>query len=159
MELTQNELNERVAVLKRFRRLLEEQRAKFAQYLKVLELQENGIQNEDTDALIAHTELETQIVSNIHSLQKVIMPLESLYNSYRTTFSPNEAVPVTDIQNELEVLQKKVLAQNEKNRELLKTHMNTLRVQIQNFRNPYKSARSVYAKNTATAGTRIAIEV
>ena len=159
MELTQNELNERVAVLKRFRRLLEEQRAKFAQYLKVLELQENGIENEDTDALIAHTELETQIVSNIHSLKKVIMPLESLYNSYRTTFSPNEAVPVTDIQNELEVLQKKVLAQNEKNRELLKTHMNTLRVQIQNFRNPYKSARSVYAKNTATAGTRIAIEV
>ena len=38
-ELTQAELDERVAILKRFRTLLEKQREKFQEYLKVLEKQ------------------------------------------------------------------------------------------------------------------------
>lgn len=160
MELSKVELDERISVLKRFRSLLEKQREKFSQYLKVLELQESKIQNDDTDSLLAHTELETEIVKNIASLQKVIVPMEDLYNSYRTTYNPHDAVPVSVIQNELMALQKKVLVQNEKNRELLRTHMTTLRNQINSFKNPYKNARSVYAvKQYAQSGSRIAIDV
>ena len=61
MELTQEELNERVALLKKFRGLLEQQRAKFQEYLTVLEKQQDSISTENTDALLAHTELEQQI--------------------------------------------------------------------------------------------------
>ena len=38
--LSKEELDERVAILKRFRALLEQQRTKFREYLKVLESQE-----------------------------------------------------------------------------------------------------------------------
>ena len=74
--LTQAEIDERTALLKRFRSLLEQQRAKFREYLKVLESQEKTIVAEDTESLLAHTELEQQIASNIISLQKVIKPIE-----------------------------------------------------------------------------------
>ncbi len=160
MELSKEEIDERISVLKRFRELLEKQREKFAQYLKVLELQEAKITSEDTDSLLAHTELESEIVSGIMNLQKVIVPMESLYNSFRTQYNPKEAIPVSVIQNDLEALQKKVLKQNEKNRELLKVHMTTLRQQIQNFKNPYRNSRSIYASKAAmSAGSRIAIEI
>lgn len=160
MNLTQSELDERIAVLKRFRSLLEQQREKFAQYLKVLELQESRIEAEDTDSLIAHTELENEIVGSIMNLQKVIIPMESLYNSYSSGYNPHEAVPVSVIQNDLEALQKKVIRQNEKNRELLKVHMTTLRQQIQSFKNPYRNSRSVYGNKAAvSSGSRIAIDI
>ena len=63
LNLTQEEIDERIAILKRFRKLLEEQRNKFREYLDVLEKQQSAIENGDTDAMLAHTELEQQIVS------------------------------------------------------------------------------------------------
>ena len=53
--ISEDELNERVALLKRFKELLEKQRQKFKDYLSVLENQENVIKNEDTEALLVHT--------------------------------------------------------------------------------------------------------
>ena len=70
-----------------------------------------------------------------------------------------DAVPVETIQKELASLQQKVITQNEKNRILLKSHLSQLRKQIDGFSNPYRNAASVYARNTVTAGTRIAIEI
>ena len=70
MELTQAQIDERIAVLKRFRTLLEQQRNKFREYLHVLECQQNKIEEEDGDALVAHAELEQQIVSNIQICRK-----------------------------------------------------------------------------------------
>ena len=46
-EITQEELNERVALLRRFRSLLEEQRGKFREYLTVLEKQQDSITSEN----------------------------------------------------------------------------------------------------------------
>ena len=80
-EITQEELNERVAILKRFRTLLEQQRGKFREYLDVLEKQHDSITTENTEALLAHTELEQQVVKNLANLQKVIVPMSKLYNS------------------------------------------------------------------------------
>ena len=50
--LNDSEIAERVAVLKRFRSLLEQQRLKFREYLKVLEQQEKSISDENTDAVL-----------------------------------------------------------------------------------------------------------
>ena len=152
-EITQEELNERVALLRRFRTLLEQQRAKFQEYLTVLEKQQDSISSENPESLIAHTELEQQVVKNIANLQKVIVPMSQMYKSVAAVHGnpaaandEKEAQSIQQLQNELSDLQNRVLKQNEINRDLLRIHIENIRTQIQNFRNPYKNARSVYAQ-------------
>ena len=152
-EITQEELNERVAILRRFRTLLEQQRGKFKEYLDLLEKQQKSISEENPESLIAHTELEQQVVKNIASLQKVIVPMSNMYKSVATVSGnpaaandEKEAQSILQLQSELTDLQKKVLKQNEINRDLLRVHIESIRNQIQNFKNPYRNARSVYAQ-------------
>jgi len=145
-ELTQEEINERVALLKRFKSLLEQQRNKFQEYLNVLEKQEDSISSQNADSLIAHTELEQQVVKNIANLQKVIVPMTKIYKSSLPLAHTDEEASIRQIQKELNTLQDKVLKQNQVNRDLLRVHIETIRAQIQNFKNPYKNNRSVYAQ-------------
>ena len=56
-------------------------------------------------------------------------------------------------------VEKLKLAQNEKNRSLLKVRMVQLKKQISDFRNPYRSLNSIYAQKSSSSGTRIQIEV
>lgn len=157
-ELSAEELNQRVLILKRFRQLLEQQRQKFQEYLLVLEKQQDSIESEDTEAILSHAELEQQVVCGISNLQKVIMPMNEMYNaSVRGTDSKAEK-SVEDLQYELNSLQNRVLEQNQKNRTLLREHMNVIRTQIENFKNPYRNNRSVYATKVAE-GNLIAVEV
>ncbi len=145
-EITQQELDERVALLRKFRSLLEQQRNKFQEYLNVLEKQQDSIASENTESLIAHTELEQQVVKNIANLQKVIVPMQKMYKAAVPMAHTAEDNSITQIQNELNTLQDKVLKQNQINRDLLRNHIETIRNQIQNFKNPYKNVRSVYAQ-------------
>ena len=145
-EISQEELNERVAILRRFRTLLEQQRGKFKEYLDLLEKQQKSISEENPESLIAHTELEQQVVKNIASLQKVIVPMSNMYKSVSANNNDKEAQSILQLQNELTDLQEKVLKQNEINRDLLRVHIESIRTQIQNFKNPYRNARSVYAQ-------------
>ncbi len=154
-EITQEELNERVAILRRFKSLLEEQRGKFREYLTVLEKQQDSITSENPESLLAHTELEQQVVKNIANLQKVIVPMSKMYKSN----AGNDA-SIQKIQNELSDLQDKVLKQNAINRDLLKVHIEQLRAQIAGFKNPYKANRSVYANvQTQNVATMVHVEV
>ena len=145
-ELTQEELDERVALLRKFRSVLEQQRNKFQEYLTVLEKQQDSITKENPESLIAHTELEQQVVKNIANLQKVIVPMQKMYKAAVPMAHTAEDNSITQIQNELNTLQDKVLKQNQINRDLLRNHIETIRNQIQNFKNPYKNVRSVYAQ-------------
>ena len=158
-ELTDEELNERVSILRRFRTLLEQQRTKFQEYLNVLEKQENSISKEDTNAIISHAELEQQVVAGIKNLQKVIVPLSEMYKTSAEGINSAGNKSVESIQNELENLQEKVLAQNLKNRELLKKHLVQIRTQLENFKNPYKKNRSIYASAQNAHGSLVAVEV
>lgn len=157
-ELSAEELNERVAILRRFRSLLEQQRAKFQEYLNVLEKQENSISKEDTDAIISHAELEQQVVAGIKNLQKVIVPMSEMYKATKNGTKTDADKSVESIQSDLERLQTKVLAQNQKNRELLKMHLVQIRTQLDNFKNPYKNRKSIYATKVAE-GNLVAVEV
>ena len=136
--------------------LLQQQRGKFQEYLNVLEKQQDSISSENSEALIAHTELEQQIVKNISNLQKVIVPVTKMYNASVQNSSDEKDIAV--LQHELSELQTKVLRQNEKNRELLRCHITEIRSKIQNFNNPYRNAASVYARNTSSAGSMIEIQ-
>ena len=160
-EITQEELNERVALLRRFRSLLEEQRGKFREYLTVLEKQQDSITSENPENLLAHTELEQQVVKSIASLQKVIVPMSKMYSSKVGNISPAaEEAEIARIQNDLSDLQDKVLKQNAINRDLLRVHIEQLRSQIAGFKNPYKNNRSVYANvHAQSVATMVQVEV
>lgn len=154
-EITQEELNERVAILRRFKSLLEEQRVKFQEYLKVLEKQQDSITSENPESLLAHTELEQQVVKNIANLQTVIVPMSKMYKA-----KAGDDASIQKIQNDLSDLQDKVLKQNAINRDLLKVHIEQLRAQIAGFKNPYKANRSVYANVQAqNVATMVHVEV
>lgn len=152
-KLTQEQLDERVAILKKFRALLEEQRQKFREYLFSLECQENCIAQNQTDALIAHTELEQEVVANIASLQKVIVPMSQLYHARGVAnISEAENASVQKLQNELSQLQEKVLLQNQKNRQLLRMSIDLVREKIAEIKNnPARALQSVYAPHDTLA--------
>ncbi|WP_027727971.1 hypothetical protein [Treponema sp. C6A8] len=143
-ELTQEELNERVAILRRFRTLLEQQRGKFREYLTVLEKQQDSISNENTEALLAHTELEQQVVKNLMNLQKVIVPMRQMYHSAAP--SEEQDKEIYALQDELSSLQERVLAQNKINRDLLRVHLGQIKMQLAGLKNPYRNLTSVYAQ-------------
>ena len=145
--LNDSEIAERVAVLKRFRTLLEQQRLIFREYLTVLEKQEKSICDENTDAVLQHTELEESIIAEIFTIQKVIDPLEYMY----TNICKNEHSDIPHLKTDLDDLQKRVLAQNKKNRELLQTHIIGLRQQIASLKRPYAHKESIYAGTARTA--------
>lgn len=157
--ISQEELEERIAIIKRFKKLLQQQRSKFEEYLVALEQQQKKIVIEDGDALIAHAELENQIVANIASLQKVIVPMQGMYDAVVPEVSKTEAASIQNLQSDLEDLQKQVLIQNESNRKMLKAHINRLKTQINAVRiaNPYRGKNSIYAEKNAV-GSMISIE-
>ena len=150
-ELSKEELDERIAILKRFRKLLEQQRNKFQEYLMVLESQEGRIEMEDGDSIAAHAELENQIVKNLASLQKVIVPMRGMYNAIMPGVPVADNASVEQLQLDLATLQKQVLAQNERNRNLLQNQMGKIKNQLgnMNLRNPYRGRSSVYAEKAA----------
>ncbi|MBQ9205656.1 MAG: flagellar biosynthesis protein FlgN [Treponema sp.] len=158
-ELTKEELDERVAILKRFRKLLEQQRNKFQEYLAVLESQEGRIELEDGDSIAAHAQLENQIVENLASLQKVIVPMQGMYNAIMPGVPVADNASVEQLQNNLADLQKQVLAQNERNRTLLQTKMTKIKKELvnMNLMNPYRGRSSIYAEKAAV-GSMISIE-
>ena len=125
--LNDSEIAERVAVLKRFRTLLEEQRLKFREYLTVLEKQEK------TESILQHTELEESIIAEIFTIQKVIDPLEYLYTDICSDETDSD---IPHLKTDLDDLQQRVLDQNKKNRELLQTYVSGLRQQVAALKRP-----------------------
>ncbi|HOX32661.1 MAG TPA: flagellar biosynthesis protein FlgN [Spirochaetales bacterium] len=142
------ELEQRVALLRRFRELLVEQRGKFERYLAVLDHERADIESGDVDRLVAHVEIEEQVVSEIYTFQKAIDPLDELYRSAFAA-SPGardaDRAEVPALKAALEELKAEVIRRNGENRVLLGTRMALLRGEIAAFRNPAASRRSVYA--------------
>jgi hypothetical protein len=148
-KISADELSQRVAILHRFRELLIQQRQRFYSYLSALEKQEAVIESGTTEELLAHVELEEQIVADIFSMQKVIDPLEDMYQS-AIPYASGDDIPAIKIT--LENLKNQAAAQFAHNRDLLSTRMASIRAEITNLRNnPFTSAsRSLY-QNTVTA--------
>ncbi|MDE5898852.1 MAG: flagellar biosynthesis protein FlgN [Treponemataceae bacterium] len=155
--VSEQELNERVAVLRRLRSLLEMQRRKFREYLDILEKQESSIDNEDVAAISAYADLEQDVVSGIANLQKAIVPMAELCGRAVELPSAAGEKSVAEIQQDLARLQGEVLARNERNRELLRIHLVKIRGQLEQFQNPYNGRRNVYA-SAASTGALVEVE-
>jgi hypothetical protein len=144
-----DELSQRVAILHRFRELLIQQRQRFYNYLSALEKQQAVIETGTTEELLAHVELEEQIVADIFSMQKVIDPLEDMYQS-AIPYASGDDIPAIKIT--LENLKNQAADRFAHNKDLLSSRMAKIRAEITNLRNnPFTSAsRSMY-QNTVTA--------
>ena len=171
-EISSSELERRVAILKRFRELLTQQRDHFQQYLGVLDKQKEVIEEGNPDDLIAHVEIEEKIISDIFAIQKVIDPLEKMYQtnfsasagnpffrdntaknntiSDRTNPLPGEDGEVPSLRQALDELKSEAIIRSARNRELLAIRMEELRQEMKTLRsNPYAIHRSVYSQESA----------
>jgi uncharacterized coiled-coil protein SlyX len=155
-DISPAELSQRVAVIKRFKELLKAQRDRFQAYLNALDKQKDVIETGSTDDLLRHVELEEKIVQDIFSIQKVIDPLENLYQSLRTETSTGVsrkgALPpertasdeeeIFSLKEALAGLKTEATVRAEQNRDLLAKRMAELRSEIKNLKkNAYASRR------------------
>lgn len=146
--LSRQEIDQRVAVLKRFKALLQEQRKKFSDYLVVLETQERSIHEENIDALVHHTELEQSIIGDIFTIQKVIDPIEEMY---RLGMPDKDDTEVVRLKSDLNKLQSQVMGQNQKNRELLQSRMADLRQEMISIKPDYRYSKQALSKQEVSA--------
>jgi hypothetical protein len=146
-----NELSGRMAIARRFRELLIQQRGRFENYLAVLDAQQGRIKQGNAEELIAYVEFEEQILANIFSLQKVIGPMEAMYQSAGPYF-PGDDIP--ELKTVLEDLKNQAITKTERNKNLLFIRMAEIRIEIKTLRNNPLSPnarRSLYqASNTAS---------
>jgi hypothetical protein len=158
------ELARRVTVLKRFRTLLSQQRDRFRAYLEVLDRQKDIIEKGEPEELLAHVELEEKIVTDIFSIQKVIDPLEEMYQAALSGFEPSRAAgkpsPSSDdvpgLKAALEDLKNEAVIRSTRNKEILSRRMVELRAEIKSLRdNPYAARRSSFSG----AGTASLVDI
>ena len=147
--ISEDELAQRVAILKRFKTLLTQQRDRFKNYLELLDKQQNVIESGSPDDLLTYVEMEEKIVADIFSIQKVIDPLEDMYHAIsRGNFSSADYITssnkvhskdeVSGIKASLEELKNEAVMRSTKNKELLSKRMVELRSEIKHLRNnPY----------------------
>jgi hypothetical protein len=142
-EISAEELSQRVAVLKRFRELLTEQRNRFRQYLEVLDKQKDLIVRGDAEGLNRHVELEEKILSDIFSIQKVIDPLEAVFQA---AVPVREAAEVPSLKASLEDLKNEAKIRLERNKNFLSTEMVRIRKEIKHLGGKsFVSRPSIYA--------------
>jgi len=141
--VSEKELERRVAILKRFRELLIQQRDRFRNYLVVLERQQTSIESANAEQILAHVEVEEQIVADIFSIQKVIEPLEAMYQAAFQTAEKYPQDDVPSLKAALEDLKQEAIIRSSHNRNLLSARMAEIRSEINTLRN-----------NPFTAGAR-----
>jgi len=158
-QVSKKEFDRRVAILKRFRELLVQQRDRFQNYLVVLDKQKDSIESANTEDLLTQVDLEEQIVADIFSIQKVIDPLEKMYNASAEFQSDEPEVrgtpdDVPALKTALEDLKSQVIARSSRNRDLLSARMTEVRSEITSLRNsPFTAGkrRSVYQNSNAAS--------
>ena len=144
--ISEAEVDERIAVLKRFRLLLTKQRDRFRTYIDSLELQKDLIEQGNTEDLNQHIELEEKIVGDIMAIQKVIDPLQTMYQS---AWNVDEPAEVPELQKTLDKLTVEAKKRCDRNKNLLQERMTGIRSEIKELRsNPFKR-RSPYAVSAA----------
>ncbi len=139
--ISDSELAQRVAVIKRFKELLVQQCERFRCYLAVLDRQQLLIGIDSADEIIAHVELEEQIVADIFSIQKVIDSMEVMYNAAGNSAGPYlSANDIPELKATLEELKIQAAVRSGRNRDMLSSRMEEINRDIQAIKNnPFMS--------------------
>jgi len=147
--ISADELDQRVAILRRFKELLIQQRERFHRYLVTLEKQQAVIETGSSGELADYIEQEEQIIADIFSIQKVIDPLENMYQS-AIPFSTADDIPALKLT--LKELKDQVAARSAQNRELLSLRMDVIRSEIMELRNnPLTGVSRPFYQNSVAA--------
>ena len=148
LELSPEEFSRRVKLLTRFRELLQAQRDRFRDYLNILDKQKDAIEYGSVEELTAYVELEERIVLDISSIQKVINPLESMYQNIKG----DDDLELSGLRTALEGLSRDAVTMTERNKELLSHRMSSLRTEIMSLKHkPFTNPPSIYGKNEEPA--------
>ena len=147
MTLSKEEVERRVALLKRLKTTLHQQREKFQTYLKVLDAEKASIETDAVDTLRAQVELEEELVVDIHAIQKVIDPLEAVLQQTYSGASDDETL---DLRASLETLKTQVQEKSRENRGLLSRSMESLQGEMVRVR-PQVRSRNPYAARAASS--------
>ncbi|MDR2601228.1 MAG: flagellar biosynthesis protein FlgN [Spirochaetaceae bacterium] len=146
-ELSREEENERIAILKRFRQLLVLQRDRFRTYLESLDYQKELIEHGNIEDFSEHVKLEEKIAGDILALQKVIEPMQVLYEF---SWREKEPAEMPQIKTALENLRIDAKKRWDRNKELLQERMLRISNEIKNMRsNPFSKRQSPYAATPA----------
>lgn len=116
---------QRVALLKRLKEHLELQRRKFQEYLRVLEQEKLSIDEGRIDDLEQQITLEENLVREIVSVQKVILPMKEVYRA-----THGDDPELREIQDHLDQLAAAAAERNKANRLLLGSRLEEIRKQM-----------------------------
>jgi chromosome segregation ATPase len=133
---------ERVQILLRLRRYLQQQKDRFERYLQLLDRENAAIGSGDVDHLRHYVELEQAIIGDIRALQRAIDPLQAMYRRA----CPQEDPTVTALASRLEQIRQQALLRNEENRRLLEDRLQSLRLEIEDIGRRRKPVVSPYAR-------------
>lgn len=138
---------ERVAVLKRLRSMLERQRTRFQRYLSLLELQQAAINDGDLGALDDRLAAERELLEDLKAVHRVIVPLRDLIHSRGIEITAD----VAQLDASVEKLRVRVTEHHTRNRELLSKATRELSERIDSIDLPRRPFR-VYRPNDAAGG-------
>ncbi|MDR0668632.1 MAG: flagellar biosynthesis protein FlgN [Treponema sp.] len=148
--LDREELNQRIAILRRFRTLLVEQRDRFRAYLEELDQQKDVIETGSAEELIAHVAMEEKIVADIFAIQKVIVPLDTMYHS--APDSSGAEAEVQGLKSALDNLKKEAVIRSNRNKDILSRRMMEIREEIKSLRANPRRPGGNYAPLTRPGG-------
>lgn len=138
-----------MALIKKLKEHLEVQRKKFHDYLRVLDQEKQSIEDGRIEDLEEQITLEENLVREIVSVQKVIVPMEEVYKS---THGQDEELK--SIQDHLNELAKTAAERNKANRLMLSGRIEEIRLQMAQLK-PRPGAR--YYQNEAFTRGRVDI--
>lgn len=124
------DLDQRVAVLRRYRRMLDLQKERLSSYLEVVDSREAALNSGAFEDFETYTVLEQEAVKGIQTVQRCLEPLKQLYLELHPEGSPD----IAQLEDRLERLRLEVLRRNEQSRSALKTYAATLRTEITKLR-------------------------
>jgi len=179
--ISEGELTQRVAVVRRFKELLVQQRERFRSYLAVLDRQQLLIGYGSAEEITAHVELGEKIVADIFSIQKVIDPLEIMYNAENTTTGSGTTgsgttgsgatggvtsdatgnfVTINDVpalKAALEDLKTQAAVRSGRNRDLLSRRMEKINTDIQTIKNNPFLSKTRFSRYQSAAPSMVDI--
>jgi len=123
-------LDQRIAVLQRYRRMLELQRDRLGQYLQVIDARELAVASGDFDGLEEYSCQEQEAVRGLLAVQDCLAPLQKMYQS----LIPGGAPEIADLEQRLERLRQEILKRNAESRNLLRAHADALKLELGKIR-------------------------
>lgn len=146
-QLSTDEFNERVAILRRFKEALIEQRDRFRDYLTLLE--SGGTNGSPEENLEFHVEMERSIVREIATFERTIEPLEQLYRAH----DPEGAREIPTLREALTRTRDEVIRRTTHNQHLLRAQLESLRAEIDELKIVRRSVQ-VPGRTVRTAASR-----